>query len=71
MFNLPCFVIPLKEAYCRHIGVEFMFINSLEQLNWIRKRFETPNVIKFSKDDKRLMMARMVRSQGYDVFCIT
>jgi len=26
----------LEDAYCRSIGVEFMYINSLEQCNWIR-----------------------------------
>lgn len=28
----------LEAAYCGHIGVEFMFINSLEQCNWIRQK---------------------------------
>lgn len=58
----------LEESYCRHIGIEFMFINSLEQLNWIRRKFETPGVISFTKDEKRLIMARMVRSQGFEAF---
>jgi 2-oxoglutarate dehydrogenase E1 component len=33
----------LETAYCNKIGVEFMFINSLEQCNWIRERFESPH----------------------------
>uniref|UniRef100_A0A8V5H9I9 2-oxoglutarate dehydrogenase complex component E1 n=1 Tax=Melopsittacus undulatus TaxID=13146 RepID=A0A8V5H9I9_MELUD len=32
----------LEMAYCQHIGVEFMFINDLEQCQWIRRKFETP-----------------------------
>ncbi|KAK1334714.1 hypothetical protein QTO34_004280 [Cnephaeus nilssonii] len=32
----------LENAYCQHIGVEFMFINDLEQCQWIRRKFETP-----------------------------
>uniref|UniRef100_A0AAZ3Q4S9 2-oxoglutarate dehydrogenase complex component E1 n=1 Tax=Oncorhynchus tshawytscha TaxID=74940 RepID=A0AAZ3Q4S9_ONCTS len=45
-------VLPLKEiisrlemAYCQSIGVEFMFINDLEQCQWIRQKFERPGVI--------------------------
>uniref|UniRef100_T1JD00 2-oxoglutarate dehydrogenase complex component E1 n=1 Tax=Strigamia maritima TaxID=126957 RepID=T1JD00_STRMM len=58
----------LEEAYCRHIGVEFMFINSLEQLNWIRKKFETPGVMQLTKEQKRLLMARLVRSTGFEAY---
>ena len=63
--------LPLKEilsrlegAYCRHIGVEFMFINSLEQCNWIRKRFETPGIMDLNNDGKRLLLARLARATG-------
>ena len=55
----------LEGAYCRHIGVEFMFINSLEQCNWIRKKFETPGVMDLDHDAKRLLLARMARATGY------
>lgn len=54
----------LEAAYCRHIGVEFMFINSLEQCNWIRKRFETPGVMDLDADGKRLLLARVTRAAG-------
>uniref|UniRef100_A0A8C1AYK4 2-oxoglutarate dehydrogenase complex component E1 n=1 Tax=Cyprinus carpio carpio TaxID=630221 RepID=A0A8C1AYK4_CYPCA len=35
----------LEMAYCQHIGVEFMFINDLQQCQWIRQKFEKPGVI--------------------------
>jgi 2-oxoglutarate dehydrogenase E1 component len=64
--------LPLKEilrrletAYCRHIGVEFMFINSLEQCNWIRQKFETPGIMEMDSDQKRLILARLTRATGY------
>uniref|UniRef100_A0A674EH74 2-oxoglutarate dehydrogenase complex component E1 n=1 Tax=Salmo trutta TaxID=8032 RepID=A0A674EH74_SALTR len=45
-------VLPLREiisrlemAYCQSIGVEFMFINDLEQCQWIRQKFERPGVM--------------------------
>lgn len=45
-----------------------MFINSLEQCNWIRKRFETPGVLSFSPEEKRLILARLTRATGFEAF---
>ncbi|KAJ8732629.1 hypothetical protein PYW07_015228 [Mythimna separata] len=58
----------LEQAYCNNIGIEFMFINSLEQCNWIRQRIEPPNVGKMSPDQKRLILARLTRSAGFENF---
>lgn len=54
----------LENAYCRSIGVEFMFINSLEQCNWIRKRIETPGAMELDAEAKRLLLARVTRAAG-------
>lgn len=54
----------LEHAYCNKIGVEFMFINSLEQCNWIRQKFETPEVMHFAPEEKRLILARLTRATG-------
>ncbi|XP_050693402.1 2-oxoglutarate dehydrogenase complex component E1-like isoform X3 [Eriocheir sinensis] len=58
----------LEDAYCRSIGVEFMFINSLEQCNWIRQKFETPGIMHMNAQDKRLLLARLTRSHGFENF---
>ncbi|KAJ0179990.1 hypothetical protein K1T71_004581 [Dendrolimus kikuchii] len=58
----------LEQAYCNNIGIEFMFINSLEQCNWIRQRMEPPNVTKMNNDQKRLILARLTRSTGFENF---
>ncbi|XP_044726471.1 2-oxoglutarate dehydrogenase, mitochondrial isoform X2 [Chrysoperla carnea] len=58
----------LETAYCRHIGVEFMFINSLEQCNWIRQKLETPGIMEISNDQKRLILARLTRATGFEGF---
>ncbi|KAI9543736.1 hypothetical protein NQZ68_008783 [Dissostichus eleginoides] len=67
--------LPLKEiirrlemAYCQHIGVEFMFINDLEQCQWIRQKFEVPGVMQFDLEEKRTLLARMVRSTRFEEF---
>ncbi|XP_054265308.1 2-oxoglutarate dehydrogenase complex component E1 isoform X2 [Macrosteles quadrilineatus] len=58
----------LEQTYCRHIGVEFMFINSLEQCNWIRQKLETPGIMEVTKDEKRLLLARLTRATGFEAF---
>ena len=51
-----------QNTYCQHIGLEFMFINDVEQCQWIRQKFETPGVMQFSSEEKRTLLARLVRS---------
>ncbi|XP_055940786.1 2-oxoglutarate dehydrogenase complex component E1-like [Argiope bruennichi] len=58
----------LEDVYCSHIGIEYMFINSQEQCTWIRKKFETPGIMNFTKEQKRLLMARLIRSTKFEEF---
>ncbi|XP_012915193.1 2-oxoglutarate dehydrogenase complex component E1 isoform X2 [Mustela nigripes] len=58
----------LEMAYCQHIGVEFMFINDLEQCQWIRQKFETPGIMQFTNEEKRTLLARLVRSTRFEDF---
>ncbi|XP_034364141.1 2-oxoglutarate dehydrogenase complex component E1 isoform X4 [Arvicanthis niloticus] len=58
----------LEMAYCQHIGVEFMFINDLEQCQWIRQKFETPGIMQFTNEEKRTLLARLVRSTRFEEF---
>ncbi|KAK9500382.1 hypothetical protein O3M35_001659 [Rhynocoris fuscipes] len=58
----------LEFVYCNHIGVEYMFINSLEQCNWIRQRLEPPGVQTMDATKKRLILARLTRAHGFEEF---
>ncbi|XP_033064711.1 2-oxoglutarate dehydrogenase-like, mitochondrial isoform X3 [Trachypithecus francoisi] len=58
----------LENTYCQHIGLEFMFINEVEQCQWIRQKFETPGVMQFSSEEKRTLLARLVRSMRFEDF---
>ncbi|XP_073542063.1 2-oxoglutarate dehydrogenase-like, mitochondrial isoform X1 [Phyllobates terribilis] len=58
----------LEHSYCQHIGLEFMFINDVEQCQWIRQKFETPGIMKFTNDEKRTLLARLVRSTRFEDF---
>ncbi|XP_022707185.1 2-oxoglutarate dehydrogenase, mitochondrial-like [Varroa jacobsoni] len=68
-------VLPLREilrrlenVYCGSIGVEYMFINDLDQCNWIREKFETPGVMNLNADKKKLLMKRLLRSTKFEEF---
>ncbi|KAG9341028.1 hypothetical protein JZ751_019782, partial [Albula glossodonta] len=58
----------LEMTYCGHIGVEFMFINNVEQCQWIRQKFETPGIMQFTNEEKRTLLARLVRSTRFEDF---
>ncbi|KAL3208440.1 hypothetical protein MRX96_039133 [Rhipicephalus microplus] len=58
----------LENVYCTSIGVEYMFINDLDQCNWIREKFESPGVMRLTKERKRLLLSRVVRSTKFEEF---
>lgn len=58
----------LEDIYCKSIGLEFMFINNLEQTDWIKKRFETPGVMAMTNEEKRTLLARLIRSTRFEEF---
>ena len=43
-----------------------MFINNLTQVDWLKRKFETPGIISSSPDEKRTLMARLIRSTRYE-----
>uniref|UniRef100_A0A8C2AQC7 oxoglutarate dehydrogenase (succinyl-transferring) n=1 Tax=Cyprinus carpio TaxID=7962 RepID=A0A8C2AQC7_CYPCA len=57
-----------QTSYCGHTGVEFMFINNMEQCQWIRQKFEMPGIMMFSDREKRTLLARLVRSTRFEDF---
>ncbi|XP_012774736.2 2-oxoglutarate dehydrogenase-like, mitochondrial isoform X2 [Maylandia zebra] len=58
----------LEASYCSHIGVEFMFINNVNQCQWIRQKFETPGIMQFTSAEKRTLLARLIRSTRFEDF---
>merc|ERR1719511_184462 len=58
----------LEKVYCGSIGAEFMHIHNFEEVNWIRKRLETPGALQLDNDEKRLLLARITRSIGFENF---
>lgn len=52
----------LREVYCKHIGVEYMFINNKHHRDWIRRHFEPPGAMEHSVDVKKDLLKRLIRS---------
>merc|ERR1719348_1440937 len=58
----------LEKVYCGSIGAEYMHINNLDQINWIRERPESPGSLELDNREKRLLLARISRSIGFENF---
>ncbi|KAK3744397.1 hypothetical protein QZH41_012160 [Actinostola sp. cb2023] len=56
------------DTYCNHVGLDFMFIPEKYKCDWIRKKFEPPGVTALSREEKRTLLARLVRSTGFEAF---
>jgi len=39
-----------------------MFINNMDQCQWIRQKFESPGIMRFTNAEKRTLLARLIRS---------
>lgn len=68
----------LRSIYCENIGLEYMHISdravckcptyrcvtmtTLLSGNWIREFFETPNAMYTTEEEKRILLARLVRA---------
>lgn len=52
----------LERVYCSSIGVEYMYITSVEQLNFIREKLEPPGSGELPKRQKLILMARLIRA---------
>lgn len=50
----------LESVYCHHIGAEFMYLDSLEERDWIRKRLETPGTMDITADKQKIILKWLV-----------
>lgn len=60
----------LNNAYCQHIGVEFMYNTSLEIRQWIKRKFEEPEMFEsmHSPDVKKLILSRLLNAHCFEEF---
>ncbi|KAH8548513.1 oxoglutarate dehydrogenase, E1 component [Umbelopsis sp. PMI_123] len=61
----------LKKIYCGSIGIEYIHIPDRAQCDWIRQRVETPQPYKYTKEEKEMILDRLVWSDSFERFVST
>jgi 2-oxoglutarate dehydrogenase E1 component len=57
---------PLKKG--GHIGIQYLHIPSREECDWLRNHIETPVRWKYSVDEKRMILDRLIWSDSFERF---
>ncbi|KAK5943968.1 2-oxoglutarate dehydrogenase E1 component [Knufia obscura] len=60
-----------EKTYCGSYGIEYIHIPDREQCDWIRDRIEVPQPYKYSVDDKRRILDRLIWSSSFESFLAT
>ncbi|CAK7893391.1 2-oxoglutarate dehydrogenase, mitochondrial [[Candida] anglica] len=60
-----------ERLYCQHYGVEYIHIPSKEQCDWLRERIEIPTPFKYSPDQKRQILDRLIWATSFESFLAT
>ncbi|WP_374405147.1 2-oxoglutarate dehydrogenase E1 component [Pelagerythrobacter sp.] len=59
----------LQANYCGHVGLEYMHIADVEERRFLQEKFEGPeDVIQFTPEGKRAMLAAVIRGEQYEAF---
>ena len=65
-------VAAVKKTYCGTIGIEYMYISSIEQKRWIQQRFEgTLSTPHLSAEEKRHILERITASETLERYLHT
>ena len=60
-----------EKIYCGSYGVEYIHIPDRKPCEWIRDRFEIPQPYKYSVDEKRRILDRLIWSSSFESFLAT
>jgi 2-oxoglutarate dehydrogenase E1 component len=64
-------VAACERVYCGSYGVEYIHIPDREQCDWLRERLEIPTPYKYSVDEKRRILDRLIWSSNFENFLST
>lgn len=53
------------------IGIEYTHVPDRKQCDWLRARFEVPQRYTFSKEEKRMILDRLIWSDSFERFVAT
>ncbi|KAK7524845.1 2-oxoglutarate dehydrogenase-like protein E1 component [Phyllosticta citriasiana] len=60
-----------ERIYCGSYGVEYIHIPDREQCDWLRERLEVPQPYKYSVDEKRRVLDRLIWGSSFESFLAT
>ena len=60
-----------EKLYCGPYGIEYIHIPDRDQCEWLRARVEVPNPYRYSVDDKRRILDRLIWSSSFEAFLAT
>lgn len=62
----------LREAYCKHVGAEYMHIIDTNQKRWIQRRLEdVRGRVQFSPEFRRQILERVIAAEGLEQYLHT
>ena len=64
-------VATCERLYCGSYGVEYIHIPDREKCDWLRERLETPQPYKYSVDEKRRILDRLIWSTSFESYLAT
>lgn len=60
-----------ENLYCSSYGVEYIHIPSKSECDWLRERIEIPQPFKYSVDQKRQILDRLIWATSFESFLAT
>lgn len=64
-------IASLRQIYCKSIGYEYIHIQDRTKCNWIRSKIEIPNPFKFTIQQKKTILDRLVWADSFERFVST
>jgi 2-oxoglutarate dehydrogenase E1 component len=65
-------VLHLEKVYCQHIGVEFMHIQNVEEVNWMKNRIhQNDNATVFQPEQKKHILRKLNEAVAFENFLHT
>lgn len=64
-------IAKLRQTYCGSIGIEYGHINDRTACDWLRARFEVPSRYQYTKEQKLVILDRLIWSDSFERFVQT
>ncbi|MFN0032540.1 MAG: 2-oxoglutarate dehydrogenase E1 component [Flavobacteriales bacterium] len=58
----------LQDCYCKHIGIEYMYVRDPQRVQWLRERIEAVNKPKFSAEEKKQFLSMASKASLFEQY---